>query len=86
MYIFFVEFNADSLPFLGAFTILCCLDIQSSVLFPHPDVPSHSHHHRCLQTTYNFQSKKHKNKTKYFRLRLSDKVGTERPETYLRLT
>ena len=26
------------------------------------------------------------NKTKYFRLRLSDKVGTERPETDLRLT
>ncbi len=26
------------------------------------------------------------NKTKYFRLRLSDEVGTERPETDLRLT
>ena len=26
------------------------------------------------------------NKTKYFRLRLSDDVGTERPETDLRLT
>ena len=26
------------------------------------------------------------NKTKYFRLRLSGKVGTERPETDLRLT
>ena len=27
-----------------------------------------------------------KNKTKYFRLRLSDEVSTERPETVLRLT
>ena len=33
-----------------------------------------------------FEVKIFSNKTKYFRLRLSDEVGTERPETDLRLT
>ena len=32
------------------------------------------------------RSEIYQNKTKYFRLRLSDEVGTERPETDLRLT